>query len=43
MNLWKSLQPEPFIDRRGRLRGNLIAIRDALFGKMSPPRAMLLQ
>ena len=43
MNLWKSLRPEAFIDRRGRLRGNLIAIRDALFGKMSPPRAMLLQ
>lgn len=42
-NLGRSLRPEPFIDRRGRLRGNLLAIADILRGRMQPERAAALQ
>jgi glycosyltransferase involved in cell wall biosynthesis len=38
-NLKGSLQPEPFIDRRGRLLGNLIAVTDLLRGRLTPQRA----
>jgi len=34
----KSLRPEPWIDRPGRLRGNLIAIGDLLRGRLDPAR-----
>jgi hypothetical protein len=39
MNMVRSLAPEPWVDRRGRLRGNLIAIADLLRGRMHPMRA----
>lgn len=39
MNLLRSLAPEPWVDRRGRLRGNLIALADLLRGRMHPMRA----
>jgi len=42
-NLGRSLRPEPFIDRRGRLRGNLLGIADSLRGRMEPERAATLQ
>lgn len=42
-NLVKSLRPEPWIDRPGRLRGNLIAIGDMLRGKMLPRRILDLK
>lgn len=42
MNLARSLAPEPWVDRRGRLRGNLIAIADLLRGRMHPMRAVEL-
>lgn len=35
-NVLKSARPEPFIDRRGRLRGNLLAIRDVLLRRSDP-------
>jgi len=35
-NLAKSLRPEPYIDRRGRLRGNLLAIRHVATGRIEP-------
>ncbi|MGD9481582.1 glycosyltransferase family 2 protein [Shinella sp. G-2] len=35
-NLFRSLKPEPWVDRRGRLKGNLIAFRDLLTGKIDP-------
>jgi GT2 family glycosyltransferase len=38
MNLVRSLAPEPWVDRRGRLRGNLIALGDLLRGRMHPMR-----
>jgi len=37
-NLLKSLRPEPFIDRRGRLRGNVDALLDMLRGSLHPGR-----
>jgi len=35
-NFWRSLNPEPYIDRRGRLSGNLMAMRDWLTGRIDP-------
>lgn len=34
-----SLRPEPYIDRAGRLRGNLLGLRDLITGKWYPERA----
>lgn len=39
-NLAKSLKPEPWIDRRGRLRGNLLALADLARGQVRPERAI---
>lgn len=41
-NLAKAMWPEPWIDRRGRLAGNLLAFRDMLRGRMSPERVLEL-
>jgi glycosyltransferase involved in cell wall biosynthesis len=38
-NAVRSLAPEPMIDRRGRLFGNLIGIADVLRGRITPERA----
>lgn len=38
MNLLRSLWPEPQIDRRGRVAGNLQAFSDLLRGRMHPSR-----
>ena len=38
-NLSRSLRPEAWVDRRGRLRGNLLALGDALLGRLAPERA----
>jgi len=35
-----SISPEPFIDRRGRLRGNLTGLRDLLLGRLDPSRIL---
>ncbi|MFD1981405.1 glycosyltransferase family 2 protein [Mesorhizobium newzealandense] len=35
-NLAKSLRPEPYIDRRGRLRGNMLAILHIARGRIEP-------
>jgi GT2 family glycosyltransferase len=40
MNVLRSLWPEPYIDRRGRLRGNFVAMRDLLGGKLAPERIL---
>jgi glycosyltransferase involved in cell wall biosynthesis len=42
-NLVFSLKPEPYIDRRGRLRGNLMGLRDALRGQLEPERAAFIR
>ena len=39
-NLGRSFSPEPWVDRRGRLLGNMRAIKDLIGGKMSPERAL---
>lgn len=41
-NLAKSIRPEPWIDRRGRLRGNIIAIGHLLSGRVEPEHALKL-
>jgi GT2 family glycosyltransferase len=35
-NVVKSLRPEPYVDRRGRLWGNLLALRHVLSGRIEP-------
>jgi GT2 family glycosyltransferase len=39
-NLFRSLNPEPWIDRRGRLVGNMLAFRDYLTGRLDPRRIL---
>jgi hypothetical protein len=41
-NFARCLLPEPYIDRLGRLRGNLIGAFDALRGRLTPERAATL-
>jgi GT2 family glycosyltransferase len=38
----KTMRPEPWVDRRGRLVGNAMAIADALRGRMHPQRILSL-
>jgi GT2 family glycosyltransferase len=42
MNVVRSFWPEPYIDRRGRLSGNLVAMRDLLRGRLAPERILEL-
>lgn len=39
-NCVKSLRPEPWVDRRGRLYGNLLALGDLIRGKLTPTRVI---
>ncbi len=41
-NLVRSAAPEPHVDRRGRLRGNLMAWKDLLAGTIAPTRILNL-
>ncbi|MDP3740466.1 MAG: glycosyltransferase family 1 protein [Hyphomonadaceae bacterium] len=38
-NIARAPRPEPFIDRRGRLRGNLRGLVDVMRGRLEPERA----
>ncbi|KAA5611527.1 glycosyltransferase [Rhodovastum atsumiense] len=40
MNILRATWPEPHIDRRGRLRGNLLAFQDLLTNRMFPGRIL---
>ncbi|MCK1757382.1 glycosyltransferase family 2 protein [Bradyrhizobium sp. 137] len=40
MNIARYAWPEPWIDRRGRFRGNLLALRDLISGKVHPRRIL---
>lgn len=40
MNAAKALRPEPYVDRRGRLRGNGLALLDMLRGRLTPERIL---
>ena len=42
-NFLRSFRSEPYIDRRGRLRGNLTAFADLLRGRMRPDRILQLE
>jgi glycosyltransferase involved in cell wall biosynthesis/GT2 family glycosyltransferase len=42
-NVVRAIKPEPFIDRRGRLRGNLYGFMDLLRGRLDPERAAAIQ
>lgn len=39
-NLARSLFPEPWVDRKGRLRGNILALLDVLRGVIAPGRIL---
>ncbi len=41
-NLLKSARPEPWVDRRGRLRGNWIALTHVLTGRVEPEYVLKL-
>jgi GT2 family glycosyltransferase len=41
-NISKSFRPEPWVDRRGRLKGNWLAFRDLATGRISPRRILEL-
>jgi GT2 family glycosyltransferase len=40
MNVARSIWPEPYIDRRGRLLGNMLALRDLVSRRMIPERIL---
>jgi GT2 family glycosyltransferase len=42
-NVARAVRPEPFIDRRGRLRGNLRGLADVLRGCLDPERAAAIR
>jgi GT2 family glycosyltransferase len=42
INAVRSLAPEPYVDRFGRLRGNLLALWDLLRGRAAPARVLEL-
>lgn len=42
-NLVKSARPEPWIDRAGRMRGNMVALFDLARGRSSPDRILELR
>jgi hypothetical protein len=41
-NLARTFRPEPWIDRKGRLKGNVLALRDLVTGRISPQRILEL-
>lgn len=42
-NFAKVIRPEPWVDRRGRLRGNIKALRDLINGKLSPENVLAME
>ncbi len=41
-NVARSIRPETYVDRRGRLRGNLVALGHALTGRLEPENILKL-
>jgi len=39
-NLWHFVRPEPWVDRRGRVRGNIKGFSDLLRGRLDPRRIL---
>jgi GT2 family glycosyltransferase len=42
-NSMKLVMPEPWVDRRGRLKGNLLALADLLRGRLAPQNILRLE
>ena len=42
INALRSFRPDPFVDRRGRLHGNMIALADLVRGRLAPERILEL-
>jgi hypothetical protein len=42
-NVLRLLRPEPWVDRRGRLKGNALALVDMILGRSSPRRILELR
>jgi hypothetical protein len=42
INALRAFRPEPYVDRRGRLRGNVIALADLVRGRLKPERILEL-
>jgi hypothetical protein len=42
-NLARSFHPEPWVDRKGRLKGNMLALIDLATGRLSPRRILQLE
>lgn len=42
-NLVKAYRPEPWVDRKGRLKGNIMAFRDLLKGRLAPQNIETLE
>ncbi len=42
INTLRSFRPEPFVDRRGRLHGNIVALLDLVRGRIAPERILQL-
>jgi GT2 family glycosyltransferase len=42
-NIGRSLRPEPWVDRKGRLKGNFLAVIDFAKGTISPSRIIQLE
>ena len=40
MNIVHAPRPEPYVDRRGRLRGNMLAMLDLIRKRMAPERVL---
>jgi hypothetical protein len=41
-NVARSFFPEPWVDRKGRLKGNVLALMDIIRGRSSPGRILQL-
>ena len=42
-NLFKTWRPEPWVDRKGRLKGNIMAFHDLLKGRLAPQNIEMLE
>ena len=42
INTVRSLRPEPWVDRKGRLKGNFLAWRDIARGRIDPGKILQL-
>jgi glycosyltransferase involved in cell wall biosynthesis len=42
INAVRALRPEPYVDRRGRLLGNMLALADVMRGRLAPERILEL-